>query len=324
VHEHDVLVAQVDLMRTATKEQLAAKLAQAVYEQIATPLLRVRDRAAQVFRGLRIVPVMTIDANDGSVGFSFTAGHAKADVDATLERLLELPAELSAERERRTALVFDEFQEVLDLDPALPGLMRAVFQSQPHVAHVYLGSKRSMMERLFNDANEPFWRSARQMELGVIPAAAFATFIRARFEATGRGVEDDVVAAVLETTSGHPYGTQELCYALWEQTPDGGVAGAPELDGALASVLRSENAHFTRVWDKASRVQRRTLQALAKEPLRAVTSDEFRRRHGLPGSSSVQRALEALLEDELVAKERPGAYRIAEPFLAEWILRYGL
>jgi hypothetical protein len=35
------------------------------------------------------------------------------------------------------------------------------------------------------------------------------------------------------------------------------------------------------------------------------------------------RSGDALLEDELIAKERPGSYRIAEPFLTEWILRYG-
>jgi hypothetical protein len=88
-------------------------------------------------------------------------------------------------------------------------------------------------------------------------------------------------------------------------------------------VLRSENAHFTRIWGEASRVQRATLQALAKEPLQPITSNEFRHRHGLPGSSSIQRALDALANEELVVKERPGAYRIAEPFLAEWILRFG-
>jgi uncharacterized protein len=318
-----VLLAQVDLMKTTTKEQLAAKLAQAVYEQIATPLFRARERATRIVRGLRIVPVMTVDPNDGSLGFSFTAGHASSDIDATLEKLLELPAELSAERGRRTALVFDEFQEVLDLDPNLPGLMRAVFQSQPEVAHVYLGSKRSMMEKLFSDANEPFWRSAKQMELDVIAPAAFAPFIRERFEAAGRAVESEVVARVLETTRGHPYGTQELCYALWEETQPGETATATQLEAALDHVLRSENAHFTRIWDEASRVQRATLQALAKEPLHSITSDEFRRRHGLPGSSSIQRALDALLDEELVIKEKPGAYRIAEPFLAEWILRFG-
>src|SRR2546425_519334 len=68
-----VLVAQIDLMTASTKEQLAAKIAQAIYEEIATPLYRARDRASQVFRGLRIAPMMTVDPNDGSLGFSFRA-----------------------------------------------------------------------------------------------------------------------------------------------------------------------------------------------------------------------------------------------------------
>ncbi len=316
-----VLVAQVDLMTAATKEQLAAKLAQAIYEEIATPLLRARERAAQVFGGLRIAPVMTVDPSDGSLGFSFRAGNAKQDIDATLEKLFRLPAELSAERGRRTCIVFDEIQEILDLDPELPDIMRAVFQTQPNVSHVYLGSKRTMMERLFNDANEPFWRSAKHMELGVIAPERFAPFIRERFEATGRGIEPDASRAVLTTTRGHPYATQELCYALWEETAPRRKAGLREFDAAMEHVLRSENAHFTLIWDQASRVQRATLQALAVEPLVSATSEDFRRRHGLPGGSSVQRALDALGEDELVMKEAPGSYRICEPFLAEWILR---
>jgi hypothetical protein len=319
-----VLVAQVDLMTAATKEQFAAKLAQAIYEEIASPLYRVRERAANVFRSLRITPTMTLDPADGSVRFSFTAGYAPEDVDATLERLLQLPAELSAERKRRACLVFDEFQEVLELDPALPALMRAVFQAQPEVAHVYLGSKRAMMARLFNDENEPFWRSARIMELGVIAPDEFAPFIRDRFEAAGRRIGADALAGVLGTTRGHPYATQELCYHLWEETPAKRTAGESELAAAIDRVLRSENAHFTLIWDRASRVQRATLQALAAEPLVSATAREFRRRHGLPGGSSVQRALDALVAEELVVREAAGSYRIAEPFLAEWILRLPL
>jgi uncharacterized protein len=318
-----VLVAQVDLMTAATKEQLAAKLAQAIYEEIATPLFRARERAAQVFRSLRIAPVMTVDPLDGSLGFSFRAGHATHDVDATLEKLFQLPAELAAERGRRVCVVFDEFQEILELDPNLPALMRAVFQAQTEVAHVYLGSKHSMMVGLFNDANEPFWRSAKQMELGVIAPEDFAPFIHERFEATGRRIETDAVDAVLATTRGHPYATQEVCYALWEETAPRGKAGLPQFEAALEQVLRSENAHFTLIWDQASRVQRATLQALAAEPLVSATSEDFRRRHGLPGGSSVQRALDALIDEEVVLREGPGAYRIGEPFLAEWIVRLG-
>ncbi len=323
VRRDEVLVAQVDLMRTATREQLAAKLAQALYEQVSTPLDRMRERAADIFRGLRIRPVMTLDPQDGSLGFSFAAGHPREDVNATLERLLELPAELAAERGRRVALVFDEFQQVMKLDPGLPALMRAVFQSQPDVSHVYLGSKRSLMEELFNDVNEPFWRSAKHIELGPIPIDAFAAFIAERFAGSGKDAPAPVVDAVLAITWGHPYGTQELCYALWEETAPGAAATAAGLDAAMVRVLRSENAYFTHVWEGASRAQRVVLQALAADPPDAATSDEYRRRHGLPAPSSVQRALDALVTDELVAREGPGRYRIAEPFLAEWIRRYG-
>jgi hypothetical protein len=92
--------------------------------------------------------------------------------------------------------------------------MRAVFQEQPEVAHVYLGSKRHMMRRLFSDENEPFWRSAKPIELGVIAPDAFAPYIVERFRATGRSVDPAVVDALLASTSGHPYATQELCYFL--------------------------------------------------------------------------------------------------------------
>lgn len=315
----DVLIAQVNLMKTPTKEQLAERLAASIYEDIASGLFRARERL-RIFRGLRITPTVTIDPEDGSPTFGFDAGPRKEDIDATLERLFELPAQLAADRNARAALVFDEFQQIVDIDPRLPDLMRSIFQEQPEVAHVYLGSKHSMMTEIFNDENEPFWRSAKQMELGVIPPDLFSPFIRSRFAATGRGIGDDVIGRVLAVTRGHPYGTQELCYAIWEGTPEGSVADDDAFDAGLDRVLRSENSHFDRIWEKASKGQRTTLLALAKEPLRPM-DDAYRRRHKLPAPSTVQKALEALLADELVEKERPGDYRIAEPFLAEWILR---
>jgi hypothetical protein len=218
------------------------------------------------------------------------------------------------------AVVFDEFQEISSLDPGLLALMRSVFQEQPEVAHVYLGSKRHMMERIFNDANEPFWRSAKQMELGVIPPRLFARFIEARFERTLRGLATGVVPTLLAITHAHPYGTQELAYALWEATPEGSAAGDEQLGQALEQVLRSENSHFTRIWQGASRAQRLTLEALARDPGRPPMSNAYRRSHGLPGTSTVQRALEALVHDELAERHASG-YQIAEPFLAEWIVR---
>ncbi|HEX2095830.1 MAG TPA: ATP-binding protein [Solirubrobacterales bacterium] len=310
-----VLVAQVDLMTTPTKERLAAALARSIYEQIASPLERIRERALASFRGLQVQPTVVVEG-DGSLAFSFALGRAEADLDATLERLLQLPAELGGGR-RRTALVLDEFQEIVEVDPGLPRLLRSVFQQQPEVSHVYLGSKRHVMEKIFSDANEPFWRSAKPMELTPIDSEAFAPFIVSRFEATGRTVEAAAVSELLTVTGGHPYATQELAYFLWELVGEGGTASATDLREAMGAVLRAENAHFTLLWEGASRVQKVVLQALAREPGRPFTA-AYRARHDLPPATNVQKALRALEQREVVIGEE-GSYRIVEPFLAEWL-----
>jgi len=160
-----VLIAYVDLMKAPTKEKLAEKLAATIFEDIASTLFKVREGAVGIFKGLRIAPTMTLDPS-GSLSFSYQAGHHPKDVDATLERLLELPAQLGTERGRRVAVVFDEFQEIVKIDRDLLPLMRSIFQEQPDVAHIYLGSKRHMMQEIFDNANEPFWRSAKHHEIG--------------------------------------------------------------------------------------------------------------------------------------------------------------
>jgi len=312
-----VLVGQINLMRTPTKERLAEKLAATVYEDIAGPLTRARDFAARIFRGLRITPTMTLDPETGALTFGFGAGHLPEDVDATLERLFELVAQVAAERERGALLILDEFQEVIELDPQLPKLLRSVLQEQPEVAHFYLGSKRHMMERIFNDENEPFWRSAKQLELGPIPPGPFGDFIERRLADTGRRVDPTVVAQILTVTGGHPYATQELCYFLWEETPTRRAATAERLDAAIERVLRSEHTHFSLLWDRASANQKLVLQALAREPGHPFAED-YRRRHALRAVSSTQKAVEALARDELVGRDRGRAW-IAEPSLAEWI-----
>jgi len=314
----EVLVAQVDLMRTPTKEKLAEKLAQTIHEDVASRLFRAKERL-RVFAGLRIKPTVTVDPDDGSLSFGFDARADKQDIDATLEGLLALPGRLAVERDRRVTLVLDEFQEVVDIDPGLPKLMRSVFQEQPEVAHVYLGSKRHMMRQIFNDENEPFWRSAKQFELGVIPRALFERFASAQFARTGRKLSAEAAAGVLELTGGHPYATQEAFYFLWEQTPQGEIADMDRLTRALEALLRSEHAHFSLLWERAAAAQRLVLLALAVEQPGRPLSSGYQDRHSLPSAATVQTALGALVDAELLSRIGRGEYRIAEPFLAEWI-----
>jgi uncharacterized protein len=311
------LVAEVNLWFTPTKEKLAGRLAREVAD-----ILGVAGRAkeiARAFAGLRITPTITVDPNDGSFSFSFAAGHTSQDVDDTLEHLLRMLAETAVARKRQVVLIMDEFQEIAEIDAGLTRLLRSVFQEQPEVAHIYLGSKRHLMERIFNDSNEPFWRSAKRVELGPIEPGEFKPFIEAGFRDNRREIEDAVAERVLEITGGHPYATQELCYFLWAETAEGHAAGSEQLEIALAKLLRSEHSHFSDLWGRSTANQRLLLTALADEPGRPL-SEGYRAEHGLRGASTTQKAIDALVHQEIVAKQS-GFVRISEPFYAEWIRR---
>jgi uncharacterized protein len=319
--KNEVLVGYCDLMKTPTKERFAAALAKTISSEIDSPAGAALDRVGQLFRSLRVQPVVEVDPADGSLRFVFLGSRRKSDIDETIEQLLELPARIAAERKRRVALVFDEFQEIVSLDRHFPNLMRAVFQAQPQVGHVYLGSRRHTLDRIFDDRNAPFWRSAKRMEIGPIPRARFASFLRRRFDRSDKGLADDTLARLLDATGGHPYATQELAHFVWELVPTGHYAYADDVEEALGKVLRSEHNHFAKLWEEASYHQRLVLLALAEEATDTPYAREYHERHELPANPSLQTALGGLGKREVVGRADDGTYVIVEPFFAEWLRR---
>ena len=148
----------------------------------------------------------------------------------------------------------------------------------------------------------------------------FAAFVRDRFADTGSTIEDAAAGHLVAITHGHPYATQELAYFTWELVPKHGVADAGDVDSALVTMLRSQHNNLARIWELATRNERLVLLALSNEPLN-LYAEATRDRFGLPAPTFVQRAVRALVREDVVQKERGGRYLIAEPFLDEWIKR---
>src|SRR5215204_6289645 len=66
-----LLVGYVDLMKTPTKERLAAALAKTIYSDIASPIGQAFEKAADLFRDLRVRPTIEVDPSDGTLRFAF-------------------------------------------------------------------------------------------------------------------------------------------------------------------------------------------------------------------------------------------------------------
>jgi len=321
LRKEQTLVAYLDLFRTPTKDRFADLLAAAIYHGLINPVERAGRLALDLFHRLPIQPKVTI-GTDGTPSFEFSAGPRSRDVDQTIEGLLGLPGKIAEERQRRVAIIFDEFQQVLEIDEHLPGLMRAVFQTQGEVAHVFMGSKRHLMNDVFTNRNQPLYKMAKPVVLHPIKRDDFDVFIRARFRETGQGIGDDAVNAILDITEGHPHDTQELCYFTWAVARGAGrtVVQVSEVSDALEQVLDAESAHFITLWEDLSVHQRIVLGALSVESGQ-VYSEDYRRRHRAGAAASVQRSIMRLIEREIIEQSAGNGYHIADVFFRVWIER---
>ena len=101
---------------------------------------------------------------------------------------------------RKVCVVFDEFQDILDVADGeqLFALMRARIQALPRTSFVFLGSARNAMLSIFLSPKSPFYKSATVFDVGAIPDNDFFRFAKGRFAAGGR------VRGFRQAAHGHP------------------------------------------------------------------------------------------------------------------------
>jgi hypothetical protein len=67
-------------------------------------------------------------------------------------------------------IAIDEFQEVVRIDPALPGVLRSELEThQTAAAYVFSGSHPGLMRELFSDRRHAFFAQATPITLGPLP-----------------------------------------------------------------------------------------------------------------------------------------------------------
>ena len=320
IRKQHVLVAYLDLLRTTSKERFANQLAASLYAGLTPPVERTVHRAGELFQNLPLRPKITLN-QDATPSFEFTAAPGTTDIDQTIDRLLELPQQVAHRRKRQAVLVLDEFQEIVVLDPELPARMRATFQFQSDVAHVYLGSRQHLLRQVFTDANAPLYNSAKVFPLGPIPREAFSRFIAERFASTAVSITNDAIRHLLDITGGHPHDTQKLGNFTWAAAEGERTPAIPEtVDRAFLTAIATDTARYTELWDGLTTNQRRLLEALGQAgPTEEVLSEDFRRRHRLGAYATAERALESLVERGLVEREGRSRVVIPDVFLRHWL-----
>ena len=289
----------VNLQQVTSVADLSAKLLREFFR--VHPMERIRHLISH----FRIIPTVTTNPLTGFMDVSFQPG---VDASILLEDVMELIENAHTQNDR-IIIVFDEFQEILDLDPRLDKKLRAIMQKQEHINYILLGSQESMMTDIFEKKKSPFYHFGELMRLGKLPREDFHRYISERLKTRFANRCDELADSILDYTSCHPYYSQQLAANLWNISflqPEKEDA----LEAAIDHIVISHGLDYERLWMNFNRTNKWIMQGLTRN--NALQTGEY-------PTSTIYSALKRLQKNGYVIYT--DHYEIEDPFFKEWILR---
>lgn len=277
----------------------------------------------RIFQELaQIRPVASIDPITGLPTLTIDSS---ADLKQTsISGILDLIASLHS-KAKPVAVVFDEFQDVLNLKDVRHtlALLRSKVQFQSDIAYIFAGSIRNKMDSIFADPDSAFFKAAIPIHVGPLEKEIFQKFITAKFETGKRRITPETLDTLFDICFAIPGDIQQLCNALWETTSAGDKISEEQLPAALAMVFSHELKGYETVLNVISKQQLKLLTALARVGGKAPMSSEFLKKSGITQASSVRRALNRLIDMKILF-HLESEYRFVNPFFRAWLLHKNL
>ncbi len=288
-----------------------------------TPASRLRRWAGELLQAVR--PELRFDADamgKSRFALAFPSVRTARDTARLAAEVFALPGRIAAARKQRMAVALDEFQAIASFNGgSVEHALRAAVQDQRAVGYVFAGSEPSLMERMLGP-RRPFYKAGPVMRLAKIDEALFADFLDSRFVASGMRPEEGLGAAIVDLAANVPYDVQRLAHETWDDIRAAGrkTVMLADLHATLTRLLGEQHTIFEESWQRLTLPQRAVLRALVLQDGRELLSADVRTRHRLPGSSTVQAALAALVRQDIVMKEG-SRYIASDSLYREWVAR---
>lgn len=264
----------------------------------------------------------------GSIGYDPVTGLPTFDIklgdihapELTLEEIFRY----LEQADKPCIFAIDEFQQIAQYpEKNVEALLRAHIQKMNNCLFIYAGSNRHILENMFNSAAKPFYNSAEQIYLDRIPKDAYTKFANEQFSKAGRTILPEAVSLAYDLFEGHTYYVHNVLHNVFAYLNSDKVIDKDDINKTLSDILEEKGRTFASVMNQLNYQQKETLIAIAKEgKASSVTSVAFVKKHALKSPSSVQYAISALLEKQLLTYQNEGRtkkYSVSDRFMEMWI-----
>ena len=289
----------LNMQQVTCVEDLAAMILKGVFK------LHPWEKLKHLLANFRVIPTISTTPLGDSVEIGF---QPTANLSALLEDALSLVERVS-EPSHRMIVVFDEFQEIMEVEKGIDRKLRAIMQEQQNVNYIFLGSEESMMTDIFERKKSPFYHFGMLMRLKKIPYEDFYSYITERLNSVMSSEACQMAEGILTFTKCHPYYTQQLASMVWELARYKNLSTEKLMESAINQITETHDLNFERIWMSLNNTDKRIIRMLSK-------GEKPYEQKSLPTSTTYS-SIKKLMKKGFLIKEE--TYEVEDPFFKQWI-----
>ena len=194
--------------------------------------------------------------------------------------------------------------------------LRSVWQLQKSVSYCLFGSKKHLMNELFEKKSLPFYKFGDAIYLQKIGTTDWIDYIRRRFEVTGKQISKELAERICQRVGNHSSYVQQLAWLVWIHTDK--TATEQDFEAAYQDIIDQNTPLFEKQTESLTTYQMNFLRAVIDGVHSEFTTQEVLQKYQLGSSANVSIIKRALVKKELIEIEKRQVV-IPDPVMKVWL-----
>ena len=234
--------------------------------------------------------------------------------------ILQLPEKIAQKKGCRIVVCIDEFQQIAEFEESktFQKRLRSVWQLQKSVSYCLFGSKKHLMNELFEKRSLPFYKFGDAVYLQKISTEDWVEYICDRFRVTGKEISEDIARNICHMVDNHSSYVQQLAWLVWIHTKE--IATTEDFVDACQDIIDQNTPLFEKQTESLTNYQLNFLRAILNGVHQEFTTREVLQKYSLGSSANVATIKRALIKKELIDVENKQVV-ISDPLLKIWLSR---
>lgn len=308
-------IVYLDIFSCRSDKEFYNAFATAIIKQTSSKFEEWLDNA-KLFLS-RITPKISIGP-DPMTDFSISLEMNPKSED--IDEILQLPEKIAQKKNCSIVICIDEFQQIAEFSDSktFQKRLRTIWQLQKNVSYCLFGSKKHLMNELFENKSYPFYKFGDAIYLQKIGTQDWVEYICNRFSVTGKQISEQLAERICQAVDNHSSYVQQLAWLVWIHTDK--IATEKDFESAYQDIIDQNTPLFEKQTESLTTYQMNFLRAVLDGVHSEFTKQEILNKYQLGTSANISIVKRALEKKELIEIEKR-KISIPDPILKEWLRR---